>query len=220
MPRVYSADNIFESEEFKFLAEGLEENPYKPTAWGYAHRPWATEGMNYEILVAERHKHTDQQRKGQLVIPGGELKSGENYFAAALRETREETGVAVLYNGVVTPRFRVFVDATLIPREKAIGIIDKLGYIWFEYRDSGKRYAGHVIDLYPSTDSNPREQEDSDARNPRFMKVQDILNQQNSFTPVCQILLDLIFDYGGIKPFHKEGDIAIEGNILRTMPFP
>jgi 8-oxo-dGTP diphosphatase len=69
----------------------------------YPDRPWVGVGIvvwrGDEILLVRRAK---PPRLGEWSIPGGAQSLGETVFEAAIREVREETGLAILPTGIVT----------------------------------------------------------------------------------------------------------------------
>jgi 8-oxo-dGTP pyrophosphatase MutT (NUDIX family) len=195
------------------------ENLYEPVSWGFAWRK-RSEVSGHELLVAERAKEDDFLRRRQLVIPGGGLKAGENYLAAAVRETEEETGISA------APRceepIAVYRVTIIKPREEVIAIVDGAD-IWVHYRDSGRRYRCRMFDLDPAN-GEVQEQPGSDAERPRFISLTEALRNAAEFTPACRIALEIgsVHIYGDniIKPEDielKRGNVPIEA-ILSPKP--
>jgi 8-oxo-dGTP diphosphatase len=69
----------------------------------YPDRPWVGVGIvvwrGDEILLVRRAK---PPRLGEWSIPGGAQSLGETVFEAAIREVREETGIAIRPTGIIT----------------------------------------------------------------------------------------------------------------------
>lgn len=217
----YTARDISESKEFRLLFEGLEETPYKPTAWGYVYLLNEDyHSVNIEgLLVGERCKKDDPKREGQFVIPGGGVNAGETFIGAAKREVLEETRVKTIYNTMVYPKGD-FYSALLKSGKNVLGLMDKKGRVWIQYKDSGKRYAGRMAALQPVKNSYPKEQESSDVRHPRFMCVQEAIDRKSEFTPACQILLEIILLYEFSYSLDDDYFIQINGNIGKYLKFP
>ncbi|WP_109111430.1 NUDIX hydrolase [Azospirillum sp. TSO35-2] len=69
----------------------------------YPDRPWVGVGVvvwrGERVLLIRRGK---APRLGQWSLPGGAQSVGETVFETAVREVREETGLAVVPTGIVT----------------------------------------------------------------------------------------------------------------------
>ncbi|GEM_PF-2845815 len=211
MSRYPNSRALFESAEFKFLSEGK----YKPTAWAYVERG---KGEQREILVVERFKKEDPLRKGQLVIPGGGVKTRENYDGAAKREVREEASLQTHTH--YPARFGKSVKNTIVkPRGNVIGILTPAlssnPDFWIVYRDSGKKYFCKTIDLDIDGKIGLKENPKSDARNPHFLKVRDIVGRRNEFTPAVQLFLELVESAYFEVDLFRQSDLVVEGNSFR-----
>jgi 8-oxo-dGTP diphosphatase len=88
-----------------------------PISREYPDRPWVGVGVvvwrGDEILLVRRAK---PPRLGEWSIPGGAQSLGETVFEAAIREVREETGVAVRPTSIVTVVDSVIRDAEQRPQ--------------------------------------------------------------------------------------------------------
>ena len=88
-----------------------------PTSREYPDRPWVGVGIvvwrGDEILLVRRAK---LPRLGEWSIPGGAQSLGETVFETAIREVREETGVAIRPTGIVTVVDSVIRDAEQRPQ--------------------------------------------------------------------------------------------------------
>ncbi len=75
----------------------------RPPSREYPDRPWVGVGVvvwkGDRVLLARRGR---APRLGEWSIPGGAQDLGETVFEAAVREVREETGVAIRPTGLVT----------------------------------------------------------------------------------------------------------------------
>ncbi len=160
----------------------------KQVAWGYVTRDI---GNGKELLIATRIKKDDPLRAGEFVVPGGGLEPGENYFAAARREVLEETDVVTLEN----PFFYLKPIPRTFEKHNLRGNVDTEDCIILKYQDSGKEYKGRLVRLFP-TDlwQIPREQ-NSDAKEPRYVALAEAFRMQERFTPACQVLLDIVREY-------------------------
>ena len=190
--------DVLESNEYSVL-KGVE---YKPVAWGYTTR---SVGDGKDLLVAERVKLGDDLRTGELVIPGGGLKSGEDYIQAAIREVNEETGVTA-----VPGNRSKFANLSGLPvlknREKIIAIYDPMGLVWLYYKDSGKAYMGQLVDLEPR--SEPVKPSGQDAKHPHYLPLEEVISNPEKFTPACQILLEMA-EEAERSTFVKDQDISL-----------
>ncbi len=158
----------------------------KNVAWGYVPRDI---GGGREILVAKRMKPDDPLRYGELVLPGGGICQGESYSDAAMREVLEETGINTVFDLALDfkPGKGIYTKPDLF------GHVDANAFIRLTYTDSGKMYHGRLVLLVPVDPlQNPVEQPDSDAREPRYIALQEAFERQGEFTPACQVLLDII----------------------------
>ena len=169
---------------------GLSVLQMKKVAWGYVPR---NIGNRKELLIATRCKKGDELREGQLVLPGGGLEGDEiatgNYIARAITEVYQETGV--------TTELNESAGFLLIPRTfikpNLCGKLDTNGFVYLRYKDSGLEYQGRIITLKPVDPYQvPFEQQESDARDPRYILFSVALQNQEKFTPACQVLLDII----------------------------
>jgi 8-oxo-dGTP diphosphatase len=83
----------------------------------YPDRPWVGVGIvvwrGDEILLVRRAK---PPRMGEWSIPGGAQSLGETVFEAAIREVREETGIAIRPTGIVTVVDSIIRDAEQRPQ--------------------------------------------------------------------------------------------------------
>jgi 8-oxo-dGTP diphosphatase len=83
----------------------------------YPDRPWVGVGIvvwrGDEILLVRRAR---PPRLGEWSIPGGAQSLGETVFEAAIREVREETGVAIRPTGIVTVVDSIIRDAEQRPQ--------------------------------------------------------------------------------------------------------
>jgi 8-oxo-dGTP diphosphatase len=90
----------------------LSEAVSPPGSREYPDRPWVGVGIvvwrGDEILLVRRAK---PPRLGEWSIPGGAQLLGETVFEAAIREVREETGVAIHPTGIVTVVDSIIRDA-------------------------------------------------------------------------------------------------------------
>ena len=88
-----------------------------PSAREYPDRPWVGVGIvvwrGDEILLVRRAK---PPRLGEWSIPGGAQSLGETVFDAAIREVREETGIAIRPTGIVTVVDSIIRDAEQRPQ--------------------------------------------------------------------------------------------------------
>jgi len=158
----------------------------KQVVWGYVTRDIRGEK---QILIATRFKKDDPLRKGELVLPGGGLEEGEDYIQAAIREVYQETGIETEFS--VKSHIKPW-QATY-RKTNLFGHVDENGLINLTYLDSGKEYQGRLIALSPlNSNQEPVEQENSDARNPRYISLEEAFKRQKKFTPACQVLLDTI----------------------------
>ncbi len=154
----------------------------RQVAWGYVLR-------NNELLIATRFKPDDPHRAGQLVFPGGGLNKDESYFDCARREVCEETGIWTTYDH----KRKLYFNPINIETPLVRGSVDDHGNIQLTYTDSGKQYIGRLISLIPEIKTHePSEQKTSDAREPRYILLNEAFRTRNQFTPACQILLDII----------------------------
>jgi len=154
----------------------------KKVAWGYVTRDIGNGG---ELLIATRCKEDDPKRAGELIIPGGGLKENENYLDAAIREVYEETGIVAKVNNYQFP----IEKHMKFDNEKIFAEVYG-NKVYLKYKDSEKDYLGIIFRLYPIDENqNPSEQEDSDAKNPRYISFKSI--EKEKFTPACQVLLDI-----------------------------
>lgn len=181
---------------------------YKPTAWGFVVR-------DNELLVAERCKKDDPERKGQLVIPGGGLKDGEDYIAAARREVREETGINTPYPDIENGVVRIETELPVLHRkENIMALINPRGYdsnsIYIAYLDSGKKYDCRLVSLYPDDEKQRPFQADSDARNPAYMHFGEVAERLSEFTPACQIGVGMGLEHKGFKEFFDESHFMVD----------
>ncbi len=164
-------------------------------AWGYVIRNL---GRGPELLVAERFKKGDEQRDGQLVIPGGGLEQDEIYVQAAIREVKQETGIDTFYDEALDFSF----PAQEFIKPNLIGHTDAEGNVHLIYTDTEKMYCGRLISLRPRDMNQEPSEQDSDAKNPKYVTVFDAFAQQSRFTPACQVLLDLIGYDESIQALH------------------
>ena len=158
----------------------------KAVAWGYVTRD---NGNGKEVLVTERYKEDDPLRSGQLAIPGGKLGPSEWYHQAAIREVLEETGIETeledsgKFNSVNPGHFNN-ANVSGVVAGKRLRLV---------YRDSKKSYFGEIYDLKPRNPlKDPESREGSDAKNPRYMALSEMLKRRGEFTPACQVLVDII----------------------------
>jgi 8-oxo-dGTP diphosphatase len=83
----------------------------------YPDRPWVGVGIvvwrGDEILLVRRAK---PPRLGEWSIPGGAQSLGETVFEAAIREVREETGIAIRPTGIITVVDSIIRDAEQRPQ--------------------------------------------------------------------------------------------------------
>jgi 8-oxo-dGTP diphosphatase len=90
--------------------------PGSPSSREYPDRPWVGVGIvvwrGDEILLVRRAK---PPRLGEWSIPGGAQSLGETVFEAAIREVREETGIAIRPTGIVTVVDSIIRDAERRP---------------------------------------------------------------------------------------------------------
>jgi|SRR3989344_920334 len=162
--------------------------PVKLVAWGYVTRDI---GNGKEILTATRIKEGDPLRTGQFVIPGGGLRESEGYISAAMRETREETGITTYHTGRVAPDG----DKTFA-KPNLSGTCTERGIVQLKYEDSQREYKGRIIRLEPVRPADePQSQNGSDARDPHYMLLGEAFANRERFTPACQVLLDLIREH-------------------------
>ncbi len=81
----------------------IDGRPISCRAREYPDRPWVGVGVvvwrGDEILLVRRAK---PPRVGEWSIPGGAQSLGETVFEAAIREVREETGIAIRPTGIIT----------------------------------------------------------------------------------------------------------------------
>jgi ADP-ribose pyrophosphatase YjhB (NUDIX family) len=88
-----------------------------PDSREYPDRPWVGVGIvvwrGDEILLVRRAK---PPRLGEWSIPGGAQSLGETVFEAAIREVREETGVAIRPTGIITVVDSIIRDAEQRPQ--------------------------------------------------------------------------------------------------------
>lgn len=167
---------------------------YKPTAWGLVTRDV---GNGKELLVATRYKSGDELRQGQLVIPGGGLEEGELSYVTAIRETEEETNIYTQ----MTDSDKFYFNFKNRQRLK----LGKLEYftldsqIYLEYKDSGKKYSGYVVDLAPLDPFQEPMQTESDAKDPKYVNLSEIKTRINEFTPACQAILLLLKEDGFLE---------------------
>ncbi|MBI4181575.1 MAG: NUDIX domain-containing protein [Candidatus Aenigmarchaeota archaeon] len=203
----------------------MAEAVYRPVSWGYVPRG---EGEGRELLVAERFKKADPLRAGELVIPGGgmkEIAARHRYglFAHAFtarREVLEETGVNIPPESGTHQRTEVIGNLAAAPLLKArpVGspkvdaIISPDEWVYVFYRDSGKAYAGKLVRFAGYLLNEPVNQQDADARNPRYLQLAEALRRRGEFTPACQVLLEMIEAAEGLQPLERDGDIVLEGN--------
>ena len=159
----------------------------KQVAWGYVSSAKVTDR---NILVGKCCKKDDPLRNGQLVIPGGGLLPGEDYTDTAIREVKEETGVA-------TERYKAYIIGNFMPRRAYLPNLEADiwadGKVVLRYTDSHKKYEGRIISLsqYPE-DQEPTEQPESDVREPQYIRLTEAIKRKGEFTPACQFLLELI----------------------------
>jgi len=166
----------------------MSEKECKKVAWGYVTRDI---GKGPEVLIAERHKKDDPLRAGELVIPGGGLKAGEDYIQAAIREVKEETGIYAC-----NPIEMNFPDDLYFSKDlpNLFGEV-KDDIIYLTYKDSGKSYAGKLVLLSPKDHyQEPSEQSSSDAKNPHYICRTELNSMREKFTPACQFLLELLIN--------------------------
>ena len=156
-----------------------------------------TRGNGQELLIATRAKKNDPLRQGELVLPGGGLRVYETFAQAAVREVYEETGVRTIFSPTLdfTPRKR----SIRVP--ELTGGVDEHGAIYLAYTDSKREYCGRLVRLSPIGRQEPREQERSDAKNPRYVSFREAFCSKREFTPACQALLEIIEDELRINPY-------------------
>lgn len=160
-------------------------------AWGYAIRNLERK----QGLVATRSKKDDPNRIGQLVLPGGGLKENEEYAEAAIRETLEECGIESRFKLYINPVPKMF------EKPKLVDYVTDSGLIVLRYTDSGKEYQGKLVALEPIyPKQEPKEQEWQDAKNPRYLDLEEIFERQEEFTPACQALIDFIKEFESTRP--------------------
>ncbi|MBI2085237.1 MAG: NUDIX hydrolase [Candidatus Aenigmarchaeota archaeon] len=176
---------------------------YQSTVLGYVSR----NGNGKEILVAERRKPDDPLRAGQLVIPGGGTEKQDVVYAAQ-REVLEETGVETKSLGIFT--FSGLVHTILRDGKYATVVIQPPTKLWIRYKDSGKCYTGYIVRLKPL--SEPKNME-SDAANPRYMCLDQALEEIDKFTPGSGVALEMIgSEEFGTNPV-KNDDVIIDEDI-------
>ena len=184
---------------------------FKPVAWGFVLR-------GDELLIAERYKKDDPKRKGQLVIPGGGIKEGENYITTAQREVIEETGIDTVPSRDPIKLWKLIEKYTGGPNyvmregEKTIFTLNPWDdSVWIAYKDTGKKYRCFLVKLDPKNPKQkPSENSESDARNPRYESMEWIKDSIGLFTPACQIGIGLGLEGLGIYRFFREEDLVIE----------
>lgn len=212
MAKVYSTEDIFESGEFRKLAEVT----YRPSAIGYV--TMYNEHGDTDILVARRLKESDPLRKGQLILPGGGL-GRDLWLEAAMHEVLEETGVETEPVEGYELKFANLKGTEggciVKPRDEAVAIIEPCGNVWFYYRDSGKAYFLNVVHLDPV--SEPRENPESDARNPKFILLEDARwTLFREFTPACKVLVEMADSAEGGPSLLGPNDFSMEVSGLRS----
>ena len=205
MVRSYPLRDVLESPDFRVLTETV----FRPVAWGivYGFRDPAQRLAVYSspmplvedtaLLVGERYKKSDPERQGKLVVPGGGVKKRDGGVKeAAKREVTEEACLDTReanywslkeWDHVPCPvAFRRDGLAGLfIPRISANPLI-VIRY------DDGKAYSCDPVDLRPIVETDePRENPESDVRNPRFMPLAKAFAEKDKFTGAVHFLLDM-----------------------------
>ena len=180
----YEAPAILKT--FGFLEEGKK---YSQIGWAYV-----TKGNS--VLSSIRMKKTDEKRQGQLTLPSGHRKKFESPLRTARRETYEETGIYTFPGWGKNKLRGLYEKSILLPNEKVVTIMQPDGRVWFNYRDSGKRYTGFLIGgLVPLT--RPVERE-SDNLDPKYVPIEMFMDGDD-FLPSHQVYAELI----GVKDFGK-----------------
>lgn len=109
-------------------------------------------------------KRADEPNRGRWSVPGGSLEVGETVEEAAVRETREETGVTV----------------------RPVRVVDVLDYV--EREDSGRvKWHYVLIDVlceHVSGEPKPA----TDAENARFVPLRDLA--EYDITPTAMAVLE------------------------------
>ena len=162
----------------------LTEGTYRRASAAYVHKTL----LNPEsLLVGNRYKDSDPLRKNKIVIPCGGLLENETFLDAAIRETREETGV----DAIMLDNYPSFSEIEGAPYLKEYGPVVSLispdGTIWAFGRDNKKGYIYRLVNLYPL--SEPREMH-SDLKNPRYERINILKN--GNLMPELGMAADLI----------------------------
>lgn len=161
---------------------GLVEGEYRSAAIGYVPKRW--ENADY-VLAGYRNKHSDPSRKGMIALPCGGVREDESYPETAQRETLEETDVETAYIG--NPEIMINTLPFLKEYGPVVSIADAGGRMWIYARDSGKRYAAKLIELFPITEPGGG---DGELEDPHYEYMGNLF--RGSVMPELGLALDQI----------------------------
>ncbi len=165
-----------------------------------------------QVLVGTRKGARAGRQVDYAVFPAGEIREGEDCRVAARRIAAVQTGVLGRLEGygiehpehiIVRPGDDVV--SVTVPIENS----NPLVYV-FDV-NTGEYFRLSLIEFSAGDDDEPREQNGSDVRNPRFENLAELVSRGESFAPGHEAVLDLLAPEVvlGYK-FLREGDVCVE----------
>ncbi len=202
--QTYTVSEVFGPEYGRFT-----DSKFMRGSWGIGQK-----GDNY--LIVTRQQPGDPLRDGEIVFPGSRRITGETKYSNARRAVKNEAGIDCFqYTGILIPDVMHEGDISLAKlNEDSICLIKPNGSVEMVYFDSGKAYhfdpvTGHFGGSTPDPQEVPIAA--SGAKNPRFVKSEELFSLNKNFTAACRIPLEILEGLHKGKTYKELGYELVHG---------